>query len=220
MILNYLGVVAAGRLCSPPGSKMLKMVPNFNWAMNALGCLRTGKVILLQTDTIWGLSCDATNGDAAREVFRLKGRPESAPALILASGFDMAGRYAVLRSDMDYEKLKGISLILEYRGGSGLAPQAHREGKVCIRVPDSPFLCGLIAEFGRPLLSTSANRHGSPSPASEREISNTIRESVCSVAHNPDNKGEETCSTILDLTGYNPKIVREGKNIEKISEPI
>ena len=117
----------------------------------AVQVLRDGGVILYPTDTVWGLGCDATNPEAVAEIFAIKQRPDSKSLVLLASDMDMVCRY-----------------VKEVAG----------DGSVAIRVPLNDFCRRLVSAFGRPIVSTSANISGQPSPADFDGISSEVREAV------------------------------------------
>ncbi|MEM4331656.1 MAG: L-threonylcarbamoyladenylate synthase [Candidatus Micrarchaeia archaeon] len=186
--------------------------------MDALECLRSGNVILLQTDTLWGLSCDATNDDAVEAVIDFKHRPENKSMIILVADKEMLDEYAEIPENIDVDKLIGVSLILECRGNVPLSRKILQDGKLCARIPDSKFLTSLIREFGKPIVSTSANISGADYPKTLDAIEPSIREEVCQTVENPDNNGTETQpSTIIDLSVEGKlKVVRVGRNIDKV----
>ncbi len=188
--------------------------------MDALECILNGKVILLQTDTLWGLSCDATNTTAVRRIFTLKRRPEEAAVLLLASDYDMLDEYAVLDENIDYEALTGISLILRHKPDSRLSPLVCKGETICVRIPDSKFMREFVSDFGKPIVSTSANIHSHTSPASLDEIDESIRSGVCTTLANPDYDGTPIPSTIIDLSSGAPKIIRVGKKIDIAKEAL
>jgi len=186
--------------------------------MDALKCLKSGNVILLQTDTLWGLSCDATNPDAVDAVIELKHRPENKSMIILVSDKEMLGKYAKLPEGMDIDRLRGISLVLKHKEDSDLCANLIREGTVCARIPDSPHLLDLISKFGKPIVSTSANISGADPPKSLEQIEPSIRDEVCAIVENPENTDPNPQpSTIIDLSVDGKlKVVRVGKHIDRV----
>lgn len=186
--------------------------------MDALRCLKSGNVILLQTDTLWGLSCDATNDNAVEAVIDLKHRPENKSMIMLVSDKEMLEKYAEMPDGVDIGILRGISLVLRYKEGSGLCKWLVRDGTICARIPDSPFLVSFLKKFGKPVVSTSANISGAEPPKTLESIEPSIRDEVCAVMENPENNDVNPLpSTIIDLSEKGKlKIVRIGKHIEKV----
>ncbi len=177
-------------------------------------------VILLQTDTLWGLSADARDCDEVRKIFELKKRPISREKsfLMLMSGWKMVEQYAYLPEGYDLNELEGVSIVLKVRSGTELCPLVVRDNTIGVRVPSSMFLKRFVSSLGYPLVTTSANIHGQPSPLSLEQVPLSIREYVEDIISNPENIGETEPSTIVDLASGSPTILRKGKNWKKIVE--
>jgi L-threonylcarbamoyladenylate synthase len=141
---------------------------------NSLKVLREGGVILYPTDTLWGLGCDATNGSAIEKIFRIKSRNEKKGLIALVDGVAMLERYVRDVPYIAYE-LTGVSdspLTIIYPEGKNLAPGVCSEdGSAGIRICRDEFCTELIRRFRKPVISTSANISGKPSPACFSEIS-------------------------------------------------
>lgn len=157
----------------------------------ALEILRGGGVILYPTDTVWGIGCDATNPAAVRKVFAIKHRDDSKSLVLLASDLDMVAKYVrqVPSMAVDLVEVNDAPMTIIYPEGLvsaegkpdryHLAPETVAEdGSVGIRIPLMDFCRDLAFKLGRPLVSTSANISGEPTPASFREISGEIRSAV------------------------------------------
>lgn len=143
----------------------------------ALKVLREGGIILYPTDTIWGLGCDATNSEAVRKIFSIKKRSESKSLVILVNGYTMLERYVKSIPETATKILdvtdKPITII--YPEGKNLADGiCSEDGSVGIRICADDFCSELITMFRKPLVSTSANRSESPSPANFSEIEDEI----------------------------------------------
>jgi L-threonylcarbamoyladenylate synthase len=133
----------------------------------SLTALRNGGVILYPTDTIWGLGCDATNSAAIEKIFRIKSRIATKSLLILVSNIQMAGRYVTEIPEIVYEltEVSDTPLTIIYPGGKNLAEGVCAEdGSVGIRICHDDFCNELIGRFRKPIVSTSANFSGKPSP--------------------------------------------------------
>ena len=151
----------------------------------ALAALRAGGVILYPTDTVWGLGCDATRPEAVARVYEIKRRSEAKSLVLLAADLDMVARYvkAVPNIAIDLVEVNDRPMTLIYPdaicGAYGLAQNAVAEdGSVGMRIPLPGFWRDLVARFGRPLVSTSANISGEPTPRRFAEISEDIRAAV------------------------------------------
>ncbi|MDE6218125.1 MAG: threonylcarbamoyl-AMP synthase [Muribaculaceae bacterium] len=173
-----------------------------------LEILRNGGVILYPTDTIWGLGCDATNPEAIERIFRIKERSDSKSMLTLV-GDEVQLRQTL--GNVSDETLRMASesqepLTVIYPDVEGLPSQLRGEdGSAGIRVCRYEFTSRLCRELGRPLVSTSANVSGEPSPSTFAEISMRIRESV-----------DYICKTGRDMSAGKPsriiKIERDGSH--------
>ena len=163
----------------------------------ALEVLRKGGVILYPTDTIWGIGCDATDPDAVRRVYEIKRRSDSKSLVLLASDLDMVARYIKKIPDVaiDLVEVNDKPMTIIYPGAvcsaapaEGEAPVKDRwhlayntvaeDGSVGIRIPLMDFCEELVRRLGRPLVSTSANISGEPSPKVFSDIPEEIRSAV------------------------------------------
>ena len=163
----------------------------------ALEVLRGGGVILYPTDTIWGIGCDATDPDAVRRVYEIKRRPDAKSLVLLASDLDMVARYIQKIPDIaiDLVEVNDKPMTIIYPGAiclpapaAGEAPAKDRwhlayntvaeDGSVGIRIPMMDFCRELVRRLGRPLVSTSANISGEPSPKAFKDIPEEIRSAV------------------------------------------
>ena len=123
----------------------------------ALETLRRGGVILYPTDTVWGLGCDATDQKAVSRIYEIKRRADAKSMLALVGSRDM------------------LSLTIIYDRPRGMAPNLPApDGSMGIRVCSDDFCSRLCLRLGHPLVSTSANVSGEPTPKSYSEISREI----------------------------------------------
>lgn len=134
--------------------------------------LKAGKTLLYPADTIWGLGCDATNQEAVNKIFALKNRPKNKPLIALVANIDMLRQYVeTVPENINALLQTEQPTTLVYPNGKGLAKGViSNNGSVAIRIPKPCFALDLIATFGKPVVSTSANLSGGPIPATFREI--------------------------------------------------
>lgn len=147
----------------------------------ALQVLRNGGTILYPTDTIWGLGCDATDEAAVRQIFTLKQRPENKSLVVLLADVrDLLKYVAQLQPDTaDMIAAFDRPTTVIYEGALDLAPSViNEDGSVAIRIVQEPFCKHLIKRLRKPLVSTSANLSGQPSPASFAEVDEKIKAGV------------------------------------------
>ena len=163
----------------------------------ALEVLRSGGVILYPTDTIWGIGCDATDPKAVSRIYEIKKRSDSKALVLLASYLDMVCRYVKEIPEMAIQlvEVNDSPMTIIYPDAiCGKAPAEGAEavadkhflawnvvaedGTVAIRIPDMDFCKTLIHKLGRPIVSTSANISGEPSPKKYADIPENIRKAV------------------------------------------
>lgn len=176
----------------------------------AVKVLREGGVILYPTDTVWGIGCDATNEKAVARVFEIKRRSEAKSLVLLASDLDMVAKYikVIPSIAIDLVEVNDAPMTIIYPGAQYLAANAvAADGTVGIRIPlteENPagtFCRELVYRLRRPLVSTSANISGEPTPASFAEISDEIKGAVDYVVPKPFGAG---------ATGRSSQIIKLG----------
>ena len=174
--------------------------------------LRKGNVILYPTDTVWGIGCDATDGASVKRIFEIKNRAESKSLIILVDSIEMLKQYIdeipedVLKILIDSEKPTTII----YNNPKDLADNTiASDNTVAIRIPQDKFCQELIKEFGKPIVSTSANISGEPTPKSFTEISKAILNSVDYVVDLHREKITKKSSTILRIDKGSVIVIRE-----------
>lgn len=176
--------------------------------------LRAGGIILYPTDTVWGLGCDATNRSAVAKIYALKGDENKKSMLILCKSIDSVARYVNKAPSLAFELMemseKPLTLILP--NGMGIAENLiPEENTIGVRVPDHEFCSKLLQKFGKPIVSTSANKSGEQTPIGLAGISKEIVDGVDYVV-NPRFQGKPTgeASSIISLTEDGQvKVIRE-----------
>ena len=153
-------------------------------------------VILYPTDTVWGLGCDATDEEAVAKIYDIKKRNDSKAMIVLAASERDVMQYtaAVDLSLFDFldETEKPATVIYEH--GIGFAENLLAEdGSIAIRIANDEFCRALIKRFGKPVVSTSANISGEPTPPDFSQISAEIRSSVDYIVNYK--QGDETPAT-------------------------
>ena len=147
----------------------------------AIETLRKGGIILYPTDTIWGIGCDATNPAAVEKIYRLKQRAESKAMLVLMSNVAELERYVEEVPEIAYDLIDVAvrPLTVIYDNAVGLADNLVAEdGSIGIRITQEAFSSQLCRRFRKPIVSTSANISGTPSPVNFQDISREIIDAV------------------------------------------
>ena len=170
----------------------------------AVEVLRRGGLILYPTDTVWGIGCDATNPDAVEKVYKLKQRADSKALITLVGDLSMLERTADGIPDVAYQLIEfsDSPQTIIYDRAIGVAPNLPAEdGSIAVRVTAEEFSRELCRRFGRPLVSTSANISGHPTPATFSEIDKEVISGVdyvCTSRREEDKKLK--ASTIMKLS--------------------
>lgn len=192
----------------------------------ALEVLRSGGIILYPTDTVWGIGCDATDPEAVAKIFAIKKREDSKSLVLLASDMDMICRYVKEIPEMAVQLVeindKPMTIIYPdaIAGDQGNMKADRRclafntvaqDGTVGIRIPMMDFCRQLVAKLGRPLVSTSANISGEPTPKKFSEISETIRSAVDLIVDPSLERGATGQSSSIIKVGldYSIEIIRK-----------
>lgn len=143
--------------------------------------LKNGGTILYPTDTIWGIGCDATNPKAVEKVYALKQRAESKSLIILVDSFDKISSYVEKVPEVASDLVSNIEspLTIIYSSARNLAPNViATDGTIAIRVVNEEFCRQLIARFGKPIVSSSANIAGDSTPLTFSSIGKEIVKNV------------------------------------------
>ncbi|MET0637531.1 MAG: L-threonylcarbamoyladenylate synthase [Chitinophagaceae bacterium] len=146
-----------------------------------LKVLHAGGLILYPTDTVWGIGCDATNPTAVQRIYHLKQRAATNAMIVLVTEIRDVLKYvaAVDLSLFDYLDKTDRPTTVVYNGAIGLAQNLlAADGSIGIRICKDPFCRTLIKRFRKPIVSTSANLSGQPSPALFSGIGQQIKAGV------------------------------------------
>jgi len=148
---------------------------------NAITALQNGKTVLYPTDTIWGIGCDATNEEACQRIMELKNRPADKSFVLLADGFQMIEKYIPEFAAVCYDlaDLADKPLTIIYPNAKGLAKSVlASDGSVGIRITKDPICLQLIRSIRKPIVATSANLSGQPTPSVFDDISAEVKGKV------------------------------------------
>ncbi len=147
----------------------------------ALEVLKNGGVILYPTDTIWGLGCDATNVEAVEKLLKIKNRPAEKSLIVLLDVDSKLQSYIAEVPEVAYDLIEYAEnpLTIVFPGAKNLASNViNADGSVGIRIVKHDFCTSVIQRFRKPIVSTSANLSGQPSPKFFDDIDPEIFESV------------------------------------------
>lgn len=179
----------------------------------AVDAVRAGKSVILPTDTVYGLCASPYRPEPVERLYRLKGREPQQPTAILASDLDMLfecvpelrGRAGTIARAL----LPGpYTLVLSnparrYRWLTGSTPEA-----IGVRVPELPEPAARVLSLVGAVVATSANLPGGPDPRRLEDVPEELRARAAALVDGGELSG--TPSTVLDFTGEEPQVVREG----------
>ncbi len=169
----------------------------------ALEVLKNGGTILYPTDTVWGLGCDATNEDAVDKINKIKGRAADKSLIVLLANSNNLQSYISEIPEVGYELIEYAEnpLTIIFSGAKNLAKNViNNDGSVGIRVVRHDFCEQLLQRFRKPIVSTSANLSGQPTPLFFDDIDPAIIEAVDYVVDfEQENRTIRKPSTIIKL---------------------
>lgn len=175
--------------------------------------LKEGGLILYPTDTIWGIGCDATNKEAVEKVYALKKRSDEKSMIVLVAGEREVMQH-VAAPDLalfDYLATTVKPTTVIYDGALGFAGNlVANDGSIAIRICHDEFCRHLLRRFRKPVVSTSANISGMPSPENFKEIPEEIKNGVdYIVQYRQDDKTPAQPSSLIKWDNGNVTILRE-----------
>lgn len=180
-----------------------------------------GKIIVLPTDTVYGLVCDARNQEAVRRIFEIKKRLFDKPIGVFVKDIEMAKKVAQI--DEEQEKLLKqnwpgkTTFILKKKirkvrpRGISLSSFTGTKKSIGIRIPDYELIRFLFEKIDFPLAQTSANISGQPATTKIKQVLKQLdtQKSRPDLVVDAGNLPESKPSTVIDLTGREPKVLRK-----------
>jgi len=193
----------------------------------AIATLKKGGIVAFPTDTVYGLGADPLNKHAIDQIYRIKKRPPNLPLpLLLAEKSDLL-KVASVVPEIAWQLAErflpgGLTLVL--RKSPWVPSTVTASGDtIAVRIPDHSIPISLIRGLGSPIIGTSANLSGRPSPVTAEEVREQLGEGVDLIINGGRCPGG-TESTVLDVSGKIPTLVREGaipkEKIEGICGPL
>ena len=179
----------------------------------AAGIIQQGGLVAFPTETVYGLGADALNAEAVAKVYEAKGRPSDNPMIVhIARASDIGQLTPMLSEDIvnliDNFWPGPLTMVLKKKAG---VPDRTTGGldTVAVRMPDSEAALELIREADCPIAAPSANISGRPSPTRAGDVIADMNGRIDAVIQGDDCRvGIE--STVLDMTGDTPVILRPG----------
>ena len=180
--------------------------------IEAAQCLKSGGIVAIPTDTVYGLGADPFNANAVQKLYTLKGRPDGKPIPLVLSSVDDVYRVAQNLPDYFFHLTDrfwpgGLTIIVEAKD---LLPVLTAGGNtVGVRIPNNPLLLEILHTFGGPAAITSANLSGEPPATSPQEIGPELTSRIDMVVDGGKTPGPVP-STVYDISVSPPLIRRHG----------
>ena len=181
--------------------------------------LKDGGVIAYPTDTIYGIGCDIFNKKGIEKIYQIKKREKNKPMSFICADLSDISQYAIV-SNYAYRIMRKClpgpyTFILEASSKTPKKIMSKRK-TVGIRIPDHKICLAIVTELGHPLITTSANISTEEELNNPDDIEDKLGSSLGLIIDEGPLISEP--STIVDLTGDSPAVLREGKgNIKKIT---
>ena len=158
---------------------------------NSMKVLLQGSIILYPTDTIWGIGCDATNSSAIKKIYQLKKREEKKSMIILLGHESDITNYVLYPSkkiiDFIAQQKKPTTAIFD--NAINLPRELiNADGSIAIRIVQDEFCQTLLQHLQKPIVSTSANMSGDPSPENFKMVSAAIKNGVDYIVQHRQNE--------------------------------
>ena len=174
--------------------------------------LKAGKTLLYPTDTVWGLGCDATNEEAIKQLEKIKNRPDEKSFILLVDSVAMLERYVTKFPEVVYDLIdfavRPLTIIYDHPINLPESILAA-DGTIAIRVTEDLNCLKIIQRLRKPLVSTSANLSGQPTPASFSEIHEDIKSNVDLILNERLEERMRTPSSIIKVGSNNSvKVIR------------
>lgn len=178
----------------------------------AADCLKSGGIIAVPTDTVYGLGADPFSVEAVQKLYTLKGRPEAKPIPLLLSAVEDVKQVAQNLPDLFFQLTErfwpgGLTIVVEAKN---LLPQLTAGGTtVGVRIPNQPLLLEILQEFGGAMAVTSANLSGQPAATAPDEFGAALISRIDMIVDGGKTPGPIP-STVYDISVSPPQIRRHG----------
>ena len=189
----------------------------------ALEILKQGGIVAFPTDTVYGLGADPLNTQAVEKIYRVKRRPQTLPLPLLVADKPDLSKVAAMVPELAWQLAEhflpgGLTLVL--KKGPWVPSIVSAGGDtIAVRIPNHQITIALIQGLGAPIIGTSANLSGKPSPVTASEVREQLGKGVDLIIDGGQCPGGLD-STVIDVSGRVPVLIREGavplREIEKV----
>ncbi|TNF50643.1 threonylcarbamoyl-AMP synthase [bacterium] len=186
----------------------------------ARAILEQGGLVVIPTETFYGIACDARSTEAVDHLVGIKGRDEGKPIPLIAGNVDVV-KNLILSLPEKFQDLADrfwpgpLTMVLLSDEGFP-KPVTAGTGTIGIRIPGPSFAFNLARTCSFPLTATSANRAGQQTPQTVKELDPLLIQSIDLIVDGGKTPGGEP-STLLDLTVDPPRILRPGALFEEVT---
>lgn len=176
-----------------------------------VSALRRGEVVVIPTDTVYGLAADPTSPDAMRRLFALKERPQGVPVAVLIGSFDQARRLVEITPTFqalaDAHWPGALTIVANQNPQRDQQLHLGEVTTVGVRLPDHDLIAACAKAFG-PIAATSANHHGEPTITDPAELEASFGDEVELIIDGGVLDG--IASTVVKVTTDRPEVLRQG----------
>lgn len=178
--------------------------------------IKTGGLLIFPTETVFGIAADASNSQAIERVYAIKGRDAAKSLSIMVKNIEMAREIAIftpLAEKLASKYMPGaITIVVKLKKNASISPLVTQNGMIGIRIPDHEIALDLLRSCNIPIIATSANISGADNLRNINEIKDIFANKVDMIIEGK--LGENPiASTVVDCTGDQPLILRQGKII-------
>lgn len=181
--------------------------------LRAAAIISAGGIVAFRTDTFYGLGADPFNEEALASLKKLKGRDAGKPILVIISDMEQAERFIAERSELFEQVCQQhwpgpLTIVVRARREVPLELTAGTE-TIGVRLPDDEGVRELVRACGGALTATSANIAGEPPARTAKEVAHSFPVGLGLIVDGGSARSDEP-STVLDLSGREPRLIREG----------
>jgi L-threonylcarbamoyladenylate synthase len=177
-----------------------------------LQVLNRGGLIVYPTETAYGLGCDAFNEIAVKKIYRIKQRSKKHPLPVIVNSLEMADKIAFLSPEIEIlsKKFHPGPLVIATQKKAQIPDIVNPSG-IAFRISSNKLVQKIISGFNKPLVSTSANLSGNPTPYSISDIKSQLDYELIDIILDAGVLPKRKPSTIVDFQlKPSPQIIREG----------
>lgn len=183
----------------------------------AIDVFKSGGIVIFPTDTAYGIGCRMDDEKAVERLIKIRKRPDGKAFPVLVDGIGTAARYLepipekVRKELIDKYWPGGLTIVLNCIE-TKVPPKVRGGGRsLGVRAPNNTRLISIIEKLGVPILGPSANYAGGATPFSINDVDTDLKKSVDFVLEGDSEiKPKSQASTVIDCTGQNWKILRDG----------